>query len=101
MGHQPSSGAPYCDPSNPKDLYFSVEGDTPEMVQKQYGGTSSDGADPDQGDAALSELGAGIKKRTKSSSSKSGGKAPITFGEDELMNLNPANRPGGRGGSAD
>lgn len=92
MGHQPSSGAPYCDPGNPDDLYFSVKGDSPKQVQ-QRGGASTDGAEPDEGGSALGELGAGIRSKKRSSSSKSGGKAPITFGPDELMNRNLTNRP--------
>ena len=100
MSHQPSSGMPYCDPGNPKDLYFSVEGDSPEQVQKQRGGASTDGAEPDEGDAALGELGAGIKKRSKSASNSPGAKSPFTFGPDELMDLNITNRPGGKGGPA-
>ena len=94
MGHRPSSGQPYCDPGNPDDLYFSVKGDSPEKVQR-IGGASTDGAEPDQSGAALSELGAGIKKRTKSASESPGRKSPITFKPDELMNLNLSNRPKG------
>lgn len=93
MGHRPSSGAPYGDPGNPDDLYFSVKGDAPKQVQLKRGGASTDGAEPDEGDSALGELGAGIRSKKSSSSSKSGGKAPITFGPDELMDLNLSNRP--------
>ena len=93
MAHRPSSGQPYCDPGNPDDLYFSVGGDSPTQVQKQRGGASTDGADPDQSGPALSELGAGIKKRSKSSSGSAGKSSPLTFKPDELMHLNLTNRP--------
>ena len=98
MAHQPSSGKPYGDPGNPDDLYFSVGGDTPEQVQRRSA-ASSDGTEPDEGDTALGELGAGIKKRTRSSSlANEGQRVPISLEPDALAK-SIHNRPEGKGGN--
>jgi len=81
-----------------------VEGDSPKPVQKQRGkaNTAADlDAEVDSGKDALDEFGAGIAKASKSASNSAGQSSPLTFKPDELMNLNIANRPGGKGGSAD
>ena len=92
MGHQPSSGAPYCDPGNPADLYFSVSGDAPKKVQ-EMGGAKTEGTEPDEGDAALGEFGAGIQKKTRSASGTSIGKPPLPTAPEGLAK-SPYNRPG-------
>ncbi len=83
MGHQ-SSGKPYP-PSG--DLGpFTPSGD-PKKVQR-VSGASSEGTEPDEGDAALGELGAGIKKKTKSSSlAKDGERATIPTDNDALLSI--------------
>ena len=82
--HYGSSGAPYP-PSG--DLgSFAPSGD-PKKVQR-VSGASSEGADPDEGDAALSELGAGIRKKTKSSGlAKDGERATIPTDNDALLSI--------------
>lgn len=71
-------------------LPFSPQGD-PKKVQRMSG-ASSEGTEPDEGDAALAELGAGIKKRTKSSSlAKDGERVPISL-ESEGLAKSPYNR---------
>lgn len=82
--HYGSSGQPYP-PSG--DLGpFAPSGD-PKKVQR-VSGASSEGADPDDGDAALGELGAGIKKKTKSSSlAKDGERATIPTETEGLLHI--------------
>lgn len=82
MGHYGSSGQPYP-PSG--DLGPFAPSSEPKKVQR-VSGASSEGAEPDEGDAALSELGAGIKKKTKSSSlAKDGERATIPTQTDGLL----------------
>ena len=84
MGHQPSSGQPYP-PSG--DLGPFAPSGEPKKVQRMSG-ASSEGTEPDEGDAALSELGAGIKKKTKSSSlAKDGERATIPTEPGGLVSL--------------
>ena len=73
-------------------LPFAPAGE-PKKVQRMSG-ASSEGAEPDEGDEALAELGAGIRKKTKSSSlSKDGERVPISL-ESEGLAKSPYNRPG-------
>ena len=82
--HYGSSGAPYP-PSG--DLGPFAPSGEPKSVQRMSG-ASSEGTEPDDGDAALGELGAGIKKKTKSSSlAKDGERATIPTDTDGLLSL--------------
>ena len=91
MAHQPSSGAPYSDPGNPADLFFSVSGE-PQKVQ-EIGGAKTEGTEPDEGDAALAELGASIKKKTRSASVTRQGRAALP-NDPEALAKSPYNRAG-------
>jgi len=86
--HRPSSGQPYQDPSNPDT--FDVKGD-PKKVQ-EIGKASTEDQDAG-GDAALSELGAGIRKATRSASGTSEGRASIPT-DPEGLAPSPYNRKG-------
>ena len=83
MGHA-SSGVPYP-PSG--DLGPFAPSGEPKKTQRMSG-ASSEGTEPDEGDAALSALGAGIKKKTKSSSlAKDSERATIPTETDGLVSL--------------
>ena len=88
--HAPSSGAPYTN-TNPDGNPFAPAGE-PKRVQ-EISGASTEGVEPDGGDAALAELGAGLKKRTKSASGTSSGKVALPTASEGLRN-SPYNRPG-------
>lgn len=87
--HRPSSGQPYTN-TNPDGNPFAPSGE-PKRVQ-EIGGASSEGVEPDGGDAALAALGAGIKKKTKSASGTSSGKVSLPTAPEALRN-SPYNRP--------
>lgn len=89
MSHYGSSGQPYSE-GNPGGLPFSPSGDTKKV--KKMSGASTEGTEPDEGDLALGELGAGIRKKTKSSSlSKDGERVPVSL-ESEGLAKSPYNR---------
>ena len=90
MGHSPSSGQPYTN-TNPDGNPFAPAGE-PKRVQ-EVGGASSEGTAPDEGDAALAELGAGLKKKTRSASGTSSGKVALPTASEGLRR-SPYNRPG-------
>ena len=78
--HKMSSGQPY--PPDGDLGGFAPSGE-PKSVQSM-GKASTDGTEPDEGDAALSELGASIKSRKSSSSVKGEKKVPISLEADAL-----------------
>ena len=88
MGHYPSSGMPYADPSNPDT--FDVKGEPKKVPDIGKARTEDQDAG---GDAARAELGAGVKTATRSASESSMGRVSIPT-EPEGLSPSPYNRKG-------